>query len=298
MEKEPTIIGRGSIEEKNNLKNVINKAQESGLEPFEDEIEKSERLILFIDFINDILRKEFNFLRIGNDWKDINYGQVHLLHSEKFEKKFNRRDTGGACNRVANYVIITTKIKEEYDIFQKLFHELLHALAKKSFGVNKEGSFYTSRHGLAVDKIVGAEMKDFFGPLDEGFVDFLMEYFINKYRDELSVKLKFEDTQSYHDTYPTISIVENIIKKISERNKISNDEAVSFLERIYFTRNLLPFYKEITKCYGEKALDVLKKISSEDYSRGYSNEFHLFCDYFDESADMVKRKEIEDKLGI
>ncbi len=307
MEKEPIIIGRGLIEKKEELKKIINEERDSALAPFEGELQKNERLLLFIDFINYILKKEFNFLGLEKEWENVDYQQVHLLSSETFEKKFpGRKDTGGACNRFGNYMIITTKKENDFDAFKTLIHELLHLKARKSFGVNEEGEYYTSRQGLSVDKIVDTNRQLFLGPIDEGFVDFLTEYLIDKYKDEIDNKLAFKDMEPYHSNrafwracqYPTIFIVEKIINKISNAKKVKKEEIISLFEKNYFAGNLLPVIKEIVNCCGGKSLEVLKKISFDDFSRGYSDEFHLFLNYFDESTDEKKRKEIENKLGI
>ena len=177
-------------------------------------------------------------------------------------------------------------------------HEALHLSGKKSFSVfaDETGRKYSMRQGFGATRLSGDSAEDFFRPFDEGFVDFLMDYLSEKYKEEISNKLALnEEVDQHYDSYPTRDIVAKIINKISQTNNISRETVISEFEKSYFTGRALDIFKKINKAYGKGSYEVLKKLTMNDFVRGYSDEFHLIRDYFGDASE-EERNKIREKL--
>ncbi|HYC83190.1 MAG TPA: hypothetical protein VEB60_01425 [Candidatus Paceibacterota bacterium] len=266
MKENPEFIGRAyAEEEKGNLNEVLKKWSNEESEPVEGELEKTEEEIKMIETVNLIIESELKSLGI-EEYRPIPLARVHMLPGEVFREKFPDSEASGFFFSTNDAVYLNkdsavTKAR----MLSVLTHELVHRASATKFYVDNDKGIHDARVGYRIRSPWKEPARP--GRL-RGFNELMTDLTVykvlvnNQELLESRIGLAKKDIQGPIYTYTHYeSILEPILKKISEDKQVSPKEAFDNLERGQFENNILAL-KDVEKSFGKGSLEILSLLEA------------------------------------
>jgi hypothetical protein len=312
MEKEPKKFPEGYFEKKAEEYNISGKGldndsrvdavaylegrKDQAMKPKEEELEKTEEEIRFIEFAEEILQKEIDGL--GIDKKiEISPEQIHILPVRAYFEA-----TGGKGGRSAGFRAVDQEIlvnkdmhKTRLNFFTSIFHEMIHSASFLAFHKKTDGGeLGTSKVGYVSARGAEGQTSLVFNALNEMVVDKLLPEMLKKNKEEFCKKFNISEEEGSRpvDYYPT-EILNIIIDKIAKEKNEDGEKVWSRFKRGLFTGEMMHL-RDVEKVFGEKSLRLL---DSMDFTNGMEEEFtEDLLKIFQIENDKKREKKIEKLL--
>ncbi len=256
MEKEPIIIGKNlTLEDKEEIKNRLEKIKEQARQPIEGEFEKTEDELKFIERVNSYIGEELWGLGL-EDKPEIKPEQVHLLPKEVFDEWFPELGSQAcsSANRRAIYIDKSASTGLRLPVFKSLLHESLHLASHYKFR-SEENKGMAYRFGYKIYNPKNDH--EHFSGLNEAVIDKTAKEIFAKREKELADEFGFPESEKktlfWYDEY--VKPLEAIIGKIAEKNGETGETVWRRFKKGLFTGEMMHL-REVERVFGKDALKV------------------------------------------
>ncbi len=296
--KKPEFIGRKySAEEKSKADDALKTWAKESREPIEGELEKTDEEIKIIKTANSLIEKEFKFLGLES-YKPISFEQVHILSAEVFKSKFPDFDGLAFFRSTLDAVYVNKdRIDNKARALSRILHELIHRASTQRFYADRESNVYDARVGYRIrSPWKGPEREDRLRGFNELMNDYTTHAVLLKNVDALDdLGISHEDIQGPIYNYMRYgSILEAIIKKISLKKGITQQQAFLDMERGQFQSFILNL-KDIEHAFGKGSLEILSYLGVVKDKERMEKLDTMIEEFFVEN-DEGKRSEIGIKI--
>ena len=264
---------------------------------FDDEIEKTEEEIRFIEKANQYIQKELEALGI-HDYHKLEPGSFCFVDREKLFPEDTKRDVVGLYNPQTNIIFYNKRGCDKFDMYYLLIHEMVHAASFHKFHIalerNAPGVRITQRR-LGYEHKAQQGNDQHFAALNEALTDEFASNVIFHNWDDM--KKEFSFTESDRERALTyidyIKVIEKVFQKIA---KNSGEEIANVRGRFMrglFNGNMLHL-RDIEETFGKGSLRILATACVPNGSVPESNAIELAQRYFD--SEDQKEKDIIAKM--
>lgn len=304
MKEKITIFGKNiTDQDKTKVRDFLQSKKDMNRQKIEDEYEKTDEEIKFIQVLSGYISQELEKLGI-QEVPEIKPDEFHFLPQDMFKKKYRKETNGNGVYDAHEQVVYISRdrMKNRLYKFQTMMHDAVHLVAFKKMHKEESGGIIVYRSGYVSRNVNLLEDQDIlrhehFRGLDEAIVDkFTFDLVNNNWenlKEEFNISNDEVDRSKVYYHEPFIAILDEIIKRLAEHKGEKEDKIWENFKRGLFTGEMLHL-RDVEKTFGPGSLRVLGALNSKNTRQRmfHSTEVKRIKDFF-----QAKSQEERDELA-